>query len=82
MNDNEKRFYVFNGAEGGPLYRRPLPRLEALGLARFFRQFLEHEGVYVSDRGERLRPEEVVVTLIDADSDEGRRLAELAVRRR
>jgi len=75
MKGDRKRFYIYNAIEGGPVYGRPLPVVEALGLIRFVRQILEQKSVYVSKRGRRIRPEELVFVLIDADSDEGRRLA-------
>jgi len=76
MNEKEKHFYVFNVTEGMPLFREPLSRLEAHGLIRFFRQVFDLKGVYVTEQGKRVRPEEVVLELIDAESEAGRRIAE------
>jgi len=76
MNEKEKHFYVFNVTEGMPLFRKPLSRLEAHGLIRFFRQVFDLKGVYVTEQGKRIRPEEVVLELIDAESEAGRRIAE------
>ena len=82
MNEHEKRFYVYNATEDRLFYLKPLTHREAVGFVPFFQKVIKHFGIHVTKNGKRFKPEEIVLEVIDADSEVARRLVEAETQRR
>ena len=78
MKEEEKNLVRFNASDGCVVCRGPMTRSQGLEIIRLVRQVLKHERVNVTTRGESIKPQDLVLELIDADSEVGRRLTPAA----
>jgi len=81
MNDEVTRFYVFNDTDGILASTGAMTLEQANHFIRCFPNRFAGQGYYLTARRERISPESVVLRLINADSDEGRRIAQIEIER-
>ena len=65
MKTNEKRFQVYNWTDGVPAHPDPMTLAEAMAFARHFPGRFAQQGYYLTASGERIRPDDVELEIVD-----------------
>ena len=76
MMENEKKFWVYNVTERSSVFTIPVAEPAAHAAIRLFQGAFAQDDRRAAEGKRRRLPKGIVLKLIDAESDEGRRVAD------